>query len=300
MRGGSDLGSGSCVGADAPDLRALVDAKEGDLPEDLGQFLGRSMAEETVKPGRCTVATIGEKRMSALGQQDLADIQHVTAGLKARLQGLVQATRLVRRMPAAKGRIDPRRLHGIATGESHVFLAYERKPAINTAVHILLDASASMRERIGLAGQCCFAIAQVMKPMGISVGVTAFPGHQPATVVPILRHGDRVHHAMVVEAKGMTPLAESLWWVLQRLARLKEQRRIVVIVTDGSPDNLLAVQAAVAGAMALGVEIHGLGIDAPQIRNVLPRTSQSITSLPELPVALFSMLANVLTQRRIT
>jgi len=179
-----------------------------------------------------------------------------------------------------------------------VFLTHRRKPAINTAVHILLDASGSMDKRIKLAGQCCHAVAQALSLTGVSVGLTAFPGRAQNSVVPILRHGDRLHRNFVVDAGGMTPLSEALWWVMQRLFTLSEERRIVLIVTDGTPDNFTAVVDTIAQAKALGIEVHGLGIDAPEVRHILPLTSRNITALTDLPAAMFSMLEGVLIGQR--
>jgi cobaltochelatase CobT len=293
-------GASSANSAGTTDLQALIHATANELPEDLGQLLKRSITGETTKLGRSAVATVGKKHVSSLSGQELLEIQQVTAGMRARLQGLLQATRMVRQMPnRSRGRIDPRRLHGVVTGSNpQIFLTYQRKPAINTAVHILLDSSASMRTRIGLATRCCHAVAQALAQVGISVGITAFPGEQHASVVPLLRHGDRVHSNLLVEAGGGTPLSESLWWVLQRLTSLREERKIVLIITDGCPDNPATVKEAIKAADALGLEIHGLGIDASQILQILPHSSRNIQGIRELPTAIFGMLQQALLHRR--
>ena len=63
------------------------------------------------------------------------NITRITAGLRARFHAMLQASRRVRQRPSGKGKLDPRRTHGIALGKRQVFLAYQRKPAINTAFH---------------------------------------------------------------------------------------------------------------------------------------------------------------------
>jgi len=283
-------------------MQALLDAAEGDLPDDLGQRLKRNLGERSETAGRCTVATIGEKHLSPLSGPDLDDIARVTAGLRARFHGLLQATRLVRQRPSRRGRLDAHRTHGIALGNPRVFLAHQPKPAVNTSVHILLDSSASMRERIGLACQCCAALAQALDLSGISVGITAFPGDpassKGATVVPVLQHGEPRHGPVRVATGGQTPLGESLWWVLQRLVPLRQDRKIVLIITDGTPDNIANALEAIRAGLALGVEIYGLGIDAPRIGSLLPHGSSNITALAELPSALFALLGQALTRGR--
>jgi hypothetical protein len=285
----------------ATSMQVLLNAMEGDLPDDLGQILKRSLGEKAVMVGRCAVATIGEKTLTPLSSHDLEDIARVTAGLRARFHGMLQASRFVRCRPSRKGRLDPRRTYGIAIGDPQVFLAHQDKPAINTAVHILLDSSASMRERIGLACQCCAALAQSLDQVGISVGITAFPGDpvtsKGASVVPVLRHGDQRHGNVLVATVGQTPLGEAVWWVLQRLVPLREKRKIILIITDGSPDNLSTTQEAIRAGLAMGVEIYGLGILAPQIASLLPHHSVNITSLPELPSALFALLGKALLSK---
>ena len=40
----------------------------------------------------------------------------------------------------------------------------------------------------------------------------------------------------------MTPMAESLWWVMQQMCLLRENRKIILIITDGEPDSIPAAQ----------------------------------------------------------
>jgi len=78
------------------------------------------------------------------------------------------------------------------------------------------------------------------------------------------------------------------------LSTLSEQRRMVLIITDGSPDGAANVRAAIKAATALGVEVYGLGIDSPHITTLLPGRSRVIATIGELPGAVFSMLEQTL------
>ena len=261
---------------------------------DLGDILRQEVSAKAEQVGRLSVATIGDKPLSPLSPEERAAIARVTAGLRARFLGLLQASRRVRSRPSRRGRLNSRNLHGIAVDDPMVFLSQERKPALNTALHVLLDASASMRERITLACQCCAALAQALQQGGISVGLTAFPGSEPNTVVPILDHGKRQPENLLVQARGQTPLGEALWWALQRLVPLRHDRKIVLIVTDGTPDNLINTREAIRTARLLGVEMFGLGIDAPAILGLLPGRSVTIQALEQLPAALFALLGQAI------
>lgn len=276
------------------DIQSLISAGENDLPDDFGQALRKFLGQNATEINRLTVAIVGDKPRLPPDAKDRAAIDHAIAGLRARLHGLVQSSRMVRHKPARAGRIDARRLHGVAVGNPRIFATHQARPAINTALHVLLDTSASMRERIGLANQCCRVVAQAMTLIGVSVGITAFPGSEPGTVVPLLRHGDRPSSYQDVRAKGMTPMGEALWWVLQHLSNRQEPRRMVLIITDGSPDGAVNVRDAIKAAAALGVEVYGLGIDSPHITTLLPGRSRVIAAIGELPGAVFSMLEQTL------
>lgn len=206
----------------------------------------------------------------------------------------MQASRLVRTQPSRRGRLNAHRLHGVVINDPMVFQAQGRRPAINTALHILLDTSASMRERIGLAGQCCAVLTQALTSIGVSVALTAFPGMQSGTVVPLLKHGQKAQAFHNVDAKGQTPLGEALWWALQRLVPLREDRKIVLIITDGAPDNPATAREAIRSARHLGIEVFGLGIDAAAITSLLPGRGIDIQHLNDLPAALFALLSQAL------
>lgn len=276
------------------DIQSLISAGENDLPDDFGQVLRKFLGRNATEINRLTVAIVGNKPRLPTDAKDRAAIDHAIAGLRARLHGLVQSSRMVRHKPARAGKIDTRRLHGVAVGNPRVFATHQARPAINTALHVLLDTSGSMRERIGLANQCCRAVAQAMALIGVSVGITAFPGSESGTVVPLLRHGERPGQYQDVGARGMTPMGEALWWVLQRLSILPEQRRMVLIITDGSPDGAANVRAAIKAAAAQGVEVYGLGIESSHITTLLPGRSRVIATIGELPGAVFSMLEQTL------
>jgi len=93
-----------------------------------------------------------------------------------------------------------------------------------------------------------------------------------------------------IRASGGTPLAEALWWVLQTMLPLKEQRKMIVVITDGMPDNPLAANNAIGMAQKIGFEVYGIGIRNEHIAFLLPHTSRVVNDLPDLAPAIFAML----------
>ena len=164
---------------------------------------------------------------------------------------------------------------------------------LNTAVHILLDVSGSMAGApINLAKRACFAVTTTLSRIrGVNPAVTAFPAaSETNSVFPIMRHGQAVPDLFDIRASGGTPLPGALWWVLQTMLPLKEQRKMILVITDGMPDNPLAANNAIGVAQKFGFEVYGLGIRDEHITRLLPHTSKVVNDLPELAPAMFAML----------
>ena len=126
---------------------------------------------------------------------------------------------------------------------------------------------------------------------GVNPAVTAFPATAVTnSVFPIMRHGQSVPDLFDIRASGGTPLAGAMWWVLQTMLPLKEQRKMILVITDGMPDNSLAANNVIGVAQKIGFEVYGLGIRDEHVTHLLPHTSRVINDLPELVPAMFAML----------
>lgn len=284
----------------AVDLTPLLLAGQQDLPTQIGELLAEAITvgegTASVRLTSCAVARWGDKPLRELGVEARAACLSATAAMRVRLQGLLQANRLQRVARATKGRLDPRRLYGAAVGDGKLFRRSAPVRALDTHVHILLDCSGSMRERIGMTCQTAYAVAKALDHLRIPVAVTAFPGlpDEGPTIVPILRPGEPIHDRFEIEAVGGTPLAEALWAVLIQLQARRDDRQIILILTDGSPDDMETSKAVLRHAQALGVEVYGLGLQSPAITDLLPGRSSSIDRIDALPVAFFGLLEQAL------
>ena len=81
---------------------------------------------------------------------------------------------------------------------------------------------------------------------------------------------------------------------MQEMLSLKEERKIVVVLSDGMPDSVESAQYAITQAKRIGFEIYGIGIVSSAISQILPETSKTIWNLNELTQALFSLLQKAL------
>jgi len=289
-------------------IRNLLHAQEDELPQEFGAILGEALKREA--PAReglpVSVATVTHKASSDLHPDDIVEARRASTALRTRLHGLLQAATSSRTHGARSGRLDLRRLHRIATDDARMFMRKGTRVGINTAVHLLLDCSGSMTPNIRLASTVCHAVASALETVGINVAITAFPAsHDPAsteqkTVGRLVRHGQRVHPRLKVAAVGTTPLAESLWWVMQEMLPLRGARKLILLLTDGDPDTPTCALEAIRHAERLGFEVYAIGIGAVNILQHLPGRHRTINTMAELAPAMFGLLQGALVGRRAT
>lgn len=288
-------------------LEKLLSASEHELPRVMGKTLSerltQSFTDNKGNASQVQVATLGYKVFKPFPLEEHKKIRQAESALKTRLQSVLQAFQLKQGRVGRRGEIQAHRLSRVMIGDPRLFICHEEKKAVNTAVHILMDCSGSMRKRMELVSETCFALAKALSSIkGINIGVTAFPAKAPgvsndlAAVCPIVAHGEPVHSKFHTEASGCTPMGEAIWWVLQKMVLLKETRKIVLILTDGFPDCRANVTASVKAGQALGVEFFGVGIDFSSIAALFPGRSCAVRELSELAPAMFNVMKNALVK----
>jgi len=286
------------------------------LGKDPGTFgdLGQMTAEALQAASDQAVRENGVESMTGIypGEQlakevtcgnppDLHQVRHETVALRSKLARLVQASKLKRSCAGRLGRlVDHRTLHRLPAGDPRVFRRKEEKRAINTAVIVLLDRSGSMSgPRMELARKTVLALADVLCTIpGISVSTGAFPGKEGAVVsmTPFGRTASQTKDNYAMTANGGTPLAQALGWARVQMAVRQEQRKILLVATDGQPSNPGLVRALLERLKAEGVELMGLGIlDQGTTRHFFAR-HRTVQSLGELPAAVFELFQEALTE----
>jgi nitric oxide reductase activation protein len=307
---GASLNQADEIQVDLDSLKRLLAAGAEDLPQDLGESLAEELSERKVKYGPgFNVALVKPRPGMEFQAKAQAKAREATTALRTRLSGLLQSRREARNRNGYAGKLDSRRLHKLSVGETKVFLKHGERSGLNTAAHILLDASGSMTGGIELAAKSCFAVASALHSLpGVNVGVTAFPGQcldkdmlvsrggrMWDSVSPLLRHGEKMHRRFLFNAEGDTPLDAALWWVLQQMRPLPDKRKLILLITDGIPSDLEASQYVINVALDLGYELYGIGILNPSIIRLLPEgKSRTIQNLGELAPAMFGILQTAL------
>ncbi|OJY94353.1 MAG: hypothetical protein BGP25_05025 [Lysobacterales bacterium 63-13] len=308
----SSSGSGGDNSPMTPEQRqALKEAIEGDDEAygdtDLGDTLKgmlESAAEEAVQQecqgGAYPVQTPGTVAVGAnMGFNELALVAEASQKLRLRLASKLQADARRKRTHVAQGqRLDGQVLHRLFTNESRVFLRKEVKRDVSTAIQILLDRSGSMQgHKIEIARQATLAVALGLGQIPrVKSAACAFPD------ILILKqweeHVRQVASRFPVNVDGFTPMAQAMLWGAANLASRREERKLMIVITDGAPDNAQGVRTMVRKLSQGNVECIGIGIGHDAVRTLFPQWAV-IQSVDELASALFDVVGKNLTGGRI-
>ena len=299
----------SCSHEASQDLHNLLIAGSGEYPVTMGERLEHILSSQvSSQQDPLCVAVPVAKQCSSFSTEEIKHCRQATTALRTRLQAFLQSTKSIRNRSAYTGKLNSHKVHTLATGNTKVFLRYDARQQLNTAVHILLDSSGSMiGKAMELANQACFSVASALQGIkGIQLGVTSFPGGKLAgenaypegtwnTVTPLLHHNQSMHTDFNMTAAGDTPMDAALLWVLQQLYPLPEKRKMILLITDGSPNDFSTAEKAIAMVKQQGIEIYGVGIADASIAYLLPgNESIVIQSMGDLAPAMFSMLQKAL------
>jgi hypothetical protein len=241
-------------------------------------------------------------------EREVLDMALTTVGLRGKLAGLFQASKLKRDTPQLVGtRIDRRVVHRLAanTPDTRIFEQRREKVNNNTAITILVDKSGSMSgERIVTAMASALSIAKAIDSMpDVECSVGAFPAYTNGEVgvTQVKKFGEKTKPPQfAVRASGATPMHVGLRWAGQTLWPRKENRKIVLVLTDGEPDSPPEAKIMADLLKDNGIECYGIGIGNGtwcNVRYLFGENSQEIIDIKQLSDAMFNTLVTAITKR---
>jgi len=291
-------------------LQTLLSAGDSDIDQDLFESLKSALSLAAENVSELLMPSGNEPPMDdRAGAFLLRKVQSESGKIRAALQGLVQSQTLSRSQHTCRGRrMDGKRLHRLPLGETKLFQRQQAKAAPNTAIHLLLDKSESMGyqvadsqgqtigSRMPIALEATLALALAFEGIpGVNPGVTAFPGYQDDSVFRLLEHGQRVNGrtgAFSLAATGSTPMTEAIWFGAASLLRCREPRKVLMVMTDGQPNESLSTLELLQRCRDSGIETVGVGLGL-DVSHLFPMAI-TINDLSELRAQLFELSKAVL------
>jgi hypothetical protein len=291
-------------------LEALQSVSDTDLDQDVFDAVkaeltldDRHVAESVMPVG------LRQGGHELAGLRLLDKVQSESVKIRAALQGLVQAQNMNRTHPSSRGRrVIGRRIPQLALGDGRIFARASVKKSPNTAIHLLLDKSESMsyqvqntnsqlwESRLSIALEATLALALAFEGIpGVNPGITAFPGIDDESVFRLLEQGERVRSKVSgfsLQAKDSTPMTEAIWFGAASLLRCREPRKVLMVMTDGQPNDTLSTLEILQRCRDSGIETVGIGLGI-DVSHLFP-VSIAINDFRELRSQLFDLSKSVL------
>lgn len=147
-----------------------------------------------------------------------------------------------------------------------IFVREDEGIDINAAVSIVIDRSGSMSCTIGHAAQAAVATMLAFDVPGLKTQVSVFPWYDAGDEgVAVVKRWDESPKQLAgrvanLSTDGGTPMAEAILYAASDVIRREETLKIVLVVTDGEPNDRAATKYIIDRSRADGITVVGLGI----------------------------------------
>lgn len=226
--------------------------------------------------------------------------------LKCSIQSLARGYEYCHKGNNSHGRVLDIRAYANSFGGKLTDKIFKKKVVhkeMNTTIHLLVDTSGSMsresqsgKTRSQIANHMALSLAMGMEGIrNLTCKVSYFPGNF-CEYEDVYQTGQvLVEKATYFDQKprGCTPLAQTLLAASSKMETAdKYHRNIIVVITDGEPDNYSFAESMIAKAEAKGIEIHALRVsDRLKLRDLF-KSCIDVKDASELPKAMTELLAD--------
>ncbi len=200
--------------------------------------------------------------------------------------------------------LDFSRLHVVPFG-GEVFVRESEGIDLNAAVSVLIDRSGSMQSEIQQAAYAAMATMLAFDVPGIETQVSVFPtcfgGEEGVGIIKRWQEAPRDLASRIASltTDGGTPMAEAMLWAAADLVRREETLRIIVVVTDGQPNNLESAKDVVSRARADSIAVVGLGIGVDPSGVFGEKYSAALSDINQLSGAMVKLIKASMAEARL-
>lgn len=186
-----------------------------------------------------------------------------------------------------RGKISSRSLYRVTLGgnaSSKVFKKKQERDILNTAVTVLVDKSGSMTgTKDAHAGIACAMLNEAIGAIRVPLEIVGFTEDYEKITHSILKKHDKSvtwddliyrHCKSGDEMFSSNSDGESILWAMARLTKRKEKRKILIVLSDGSPASTTGdadyfAKKIISEIEKSGVvEIYGIGIMDTNVRRL--------------------------------
>lgn len=291
-------------------LKDLLSMQDEDVMESLDDMLAKALnqaADTAARKGQVLPQANVHPMRLPNRQADTTRIKGAINAIRVKTLAWMSAASECETHLTHSGRqLDYSRLHQARFG-GPIFTRTEEGVDLNANISILIDRSGSMNSRIGLAGEAALATLLAFDVQGIRTQVATFPvagyvqGATDYDGVGVIKRwsesprllGGRIQS---LTTDGSTPMAQAMLWAACDLLRQDEEsRRIIVVVTDGQPDDMIAAREVLEIARKSGIHVLGLGIGSDTVSLFGQKSASVIHDIGQLTSAMVKLIKTALS-----
>ena len=282
------------------------------IVDDLNKMAGDGYGEDTYSgiPEWPEIGVLTYLR----GKLDESGAMVASSRMRAKLGSLLFSSK---RCPISYGtsgrKLAVNRLVRMATGDPKIFQKKVENAAPNSAVAIVLDTSGSMglnsqlqfggTTRALVANKTAFALnACLFSLAGVKCCTLEFSNKDrndgsKCDVNVVCEFGTKPNSERFnINPFDGTPTDQAIWAARGLLLQRPEPRKIILLVTDGEPNDADATDGATTRTERDGIEIAALGIMCDRVKDYW-KNNRVINDISDLPQAMFGVMEELLTKR---
>ncbi len=304
---GASSGAGGNGAGSAKALDELLSMADDQVAQDVGEMLEQAINQAAAKAkwkrNSVTMPNVHPMKL----RRSAVDMNKIRASINAirtkTLNWMSSASETDKLHSRAGVMLDFSQLHAVPFG-GDVFFRESEGIDLNAAVSILIDRSGSMQSNIQQAAYAAMATMLAFDVPGIETQVSVFPtcvgGEEGVGVIKRWQEGPRDLASRIASltTDGGTPMSEAMLWAVADLVRREETLRIIVVVTDGQPNNLESAKDVVARARADSIAVVGLGIGVDPSGVFGEKYSAALTDINELSGAMVKLIKASMAEAR--
>ncbi|ENM5835282.1 VWA domain-containing protein [Vibrio metoecus] len=252
----------------------FLSSSQEDLPEgDLGDLIESVLnlpgnkeamtSEEMLYISKADIHQVTSLTESSDSFESVA--KHTTVHLRNGLVKLLESETRTQKVTTKRGRRVARgKAARLLTGNTRIFKCkFQHREDINSDVVVLADSSGSMGRNIENVKIATYALLSCLdKIEGANSSAYAFSNNRVTSLkepAESFSPGVRARVASLMSLGG-TPATQSYWVAVQTLMSMQSHKKVIIMVTDGGPDDPQSTKNIVTSLKENGVFIICLGV----------------------------------------
>jgi cobaltochelatase CobT len=229
--------------------------------------------------------------------------ERAAGGLIPRFKRLFESQTKTRKTRKTRGRKLGRNIAiRMMTNDPRIFVKKDYQTGVDTHISVVLDDSGSMisNDKLDVSLKAISAIGLAAEQTrGVTFSACSFPGLYDSDSVEVIctekeRFRSITSRFLRITGSGCsTPMSNGVIWAMEQCARSDKPRKIIIVITDGSPNSghQTFMHEMVDMCKKNNVEIWGIGIKLEGVKKYFD-TNMVINDVSELPNALLNQITN--------